>query len=260
MKAVAKGIGIAAVVVVAVAGVLSGLRADIATPRPRWTKVQMAGEQVNITLAEKRVDVEAVFHMYNEGKAGPVRMGYPVGVFEDELHDFKVFADDKPIRDVRSEANPARPTRGPRLGGMRAPGGTPGRPGRNTERYRFEGPYRKWMVFDVPMGENEPKTVKVRYWVKPAAITDAQKRKLLHYTYTLRTGATWKGRINEAVIRVALKDVEPDRILRKAPVGCKASKDGKTLTWTMRDFKPVDNIELTFLPAQTVRTAMATQQ
>jgi hypothetical protein len=39
------------------------------------------------------------------------------------------------------------------------------------------------------------------------------------------------------------------------PVGSVAGKDAKALTWTMRDFKPTDNIEITFLPSAATKTA-----
>ena len=67
------------------AAVLSVVSADVATPRPRWTTVRLESETVDIALGEKRVEVEAVFHMYNEGEAGKVRMGYPLGLFEKQL-------------------------------------------------------------------------------------------------------------------------------------------------------------------------------
>ena len=240
-----------AVAVVAVAA-MSWVLADVATPRPRWTTVRMQSETVDIALGEKRVAVEAVFHMYNEGKAGKVRMGYPLGAFEDELHDFKAYAGGREIKDVRTQEGAGKSSRRPR-GGL---GRGRGADGPAAERYRFEGPYKKWKVFDVPMAAHEAKTVKVTYWVAPARITDADKGPLLHYTYTLRTGATWKGKIDEAVIRVKLDGVEPTRIVRRAPVGAATSAGGKVLTWTMKDFKPVDNIEITYRPTKTTETAM----
>ena len=201
---------------------------------------------MRIKLGVKRVHVEATFHMYSEGnKDEQIVMGYPLGTFEKKLHDFTVSVDGVAIKNVRTQTNPA--------GSSSRKYGKPGRRGprggaAGAEAYRFSGPYKQWKVFNVSMAGDGPKIVKVSYWVEPAKIVDAKGRSLLHYTYTLRTGATWKGTIGEAAITVALDGVKSTDIVRRTPVGCKVSKDGKTLSWTMRNFKPTDNIDITYLP------------
>jgi hypothetical protein len=254
---------------------LSLVRGDVATPRPRWTMVRLESETVGITLGEKRVAVEAVFHMYNEGKAGPVRMGYPVGLFETQLHDFTVTVDGKPVPNVRTETSAAAsqggaaapaagaPAPAGRAAGATAPaaGAKPGGRGDTgagaaaAESYRFEGPYKQWQVFDVDLQEHAAPTIKITYWVEPATVKDAQMGDVLHYCYTLRTGATWKGKISQAVITVTLDGVAPARLVRTVPVGEVRTAGGKVLTWSLRDFKPADNVEITFRPSETVRTA-----
>ena len=248
-RATGKVLGLAAVLAVA-AGAISLVWGDVATPRPRWTMVRMESETVNITLGEKKVAVEAVFHMYNEGNEAPVKMGYPLGVFEEALNDFAVQVDDKPVKDVRTEKSGAAGGGGEALygggGGGRGPGG--GKAGPEAEPYRFEGPYKEWKTWTVPMKSNQPAVVKVTYWVKPASIQDRDKGSLLFYAYTLKTGATWKGKINEAVVRLALDGVKGEQVVRRSPAGYELAKDGKT-TWTMKDFKPTDDIEITYKPA-----------
>jgi hypothetical protein len=229
---------------VGVTAVFSAVWADIATPRARWTMVRMESETVGIALGDQRVAVEAVFNMYNEGKAGPVRMGYPLGLFETELHDFAVTADGQAVASIRTEAG-TPPAEGPMGRGESGP----------AEAYRFEGPYKQWKVWDVDMESHAPRSIKVTYWVEPAQVKDADKGDLRFYCYTLRTGATWKGKINRAVISVTLDGVAPARLVRVMPVGSVAGKDEKTLTWTMRDFKPTDNIEITYLPSTATKTA-----
>jgi hypothetical protein len=105
------------------------------------------------------------------------------------------------------------------------------------------------MVFDVPMAAKGRQTVKVTYWVAPARVTDAKKESLLHYSYTLKTGATWKGKIKEAVIRVKLDGVAADDLVSTVPVGAVKTQGGKRLTWTMKDFKPTDDIGITYRSA-----------
>ncbi|MFB3892290.1 MAG: DUF4424 family protein [Phycisphaerae bacterium] len=253
-----------ATVVLAVGGlaVIEKVLADVAMPRSRWTPVRMESEQVNITLGEKKVAVEAVFHLYNEGKAGKVAMGYPLGEFEDTLNDFTASVDGEAIKDVWTQSGAEMGAgRDEFMGGPPAgPGGKgPAKDGPAAEPYRFDGPYRQWKVFDVPMEANAARVVKVTYWVEPAKLADEKQGDLLHYCYTLRTGATWKGKINEAVVTVTLDGVAPDRIVRLAPAGAAKTQEGKVMTWTMRDFKPSDNIEVTFRPAEATKTAIASE-
>ena len=248
MKRIVNVAVVALVATVVAGGIVSVLQADIATPRPRWTKVRMVSEDVQIKLSAKRVRVEATFHMYSEGNKGEqVVMGYPLGTFEKKLHDFTVSVDGVAIKKVRTQTNPAASS-GRKYGRPGAPRRRGSQGGAGAEAYRFAGPYKQWKVFNVSMDGDGPKVVKVSYWVEPAKIVDAKGRNLLHYTYTLRTGATWKGTIGEAAITVALDGVKPAGIVRRTPVGCKVSKDGKALSWTLRDFKPTDNIEITYVP------------
>ena len=228
--------------------------ADVATPRPQWTTVRMAAEEVNITVGEQRIQVDATFQMQNTGAASTVRMGYPLGLFETELRDFAVFVDGQAFSGVQTEENPGGsggqrmmpPGMGPGRGGG-VGGGAPAGPA--AEPCRFSGPYRQWKVFDVPFAAEARKTIRVTYWVAPARLTDAERGSLLFYSYTLRTGATWKGKIDQATIRVRLDGVSPDRLVRVSPVGSQPAEGGRVLTWTMRDFKPTDDIEIAYRPA-----------
>ena len=209
------------------------VNADMASPRAQWTTVRMESETVDVTLGEKRVDVTAVFHFSNNGKADAIPMGYPLGVVETALNDFKVFVDDKEIKDVRTMDK--QPETGPRFAKEN-----------DSNSYRFEGPYKQWKVVDVQMGENEKKTVKVSYWVEPAQIKTAELSNVSHYVYTLLTGATWKGKIDEAIVRVKLKDVKPANVIQATPGGFEKTDSGATYTWTFKNFKPSENVEVTF--------------
>jgi len=214
-------------------------KADIASPRAQWTTVRMESETVDIVLGEARVAVTAVFRMHNAGKAASIPIGYPLGVMEKSLNDFKVFVDGQEVNNVRVEGE----------GGGKAQRGKGGFGGEGGDAYRFEGPYKEWKVFDVSMAENEKKTIKVTYWVQPAQVKTAEKADVLHYVYTLKTGATWKGKIDEAVIRVKLGEVKPGSIVQTTPGGSQKADAGATMVWTFKDFKPAEDIEITFKPA-----------
>jgi hypothetical protein len=213
------------------------VQADVASPRARWTTVQMQSEQVNITLGQSRVMVEATFVMHNTGQNQSVKMGYPLGLLEDELRDFAASVDGQPITNITKETPGARG----------APAGIrpPSRFGGGGESYRFAGPYKQWQVFQVPMKAGEHRTVKVNYWVTPATIKDASLGEVGCYTYTLRTGATWKGKIEQAVVNVQLNGLQPEHVL-KTTSGAIKSGDGRMISWTFRDFKPTDDIALVF--------------
>jgi hypothetical protein len=213
--------------------------ADIASPRAQWTTVRMESETVDITLGEKRVAVTAVFNMRNNGKTATVPIGYPLGVMEKSLNDFKFFVDDQEVKNVRTEEKKdAANSPKARFGGNEA-----------KDAYRFEGPYKQWKVIDVAMAENEKKVIKVTYWVEPAQVKTAEKADVLHYVYTLKTGATWKGKIDEAVIRMKLDGVKSESIVQATPAGYQKADSGATLAWTFKDFKPAEDVEVTFLPA-----------
>ena len=219
----------------------AALGAEVAVPRPRWTPVRLVAEEIEITLGERRVRVETICQLHNTGPQATVRIGWPVGPFEKELDAFTVFVDGKVLKNLPTQASPGRPARrrvGPPPRQRLAAGPNP-----------LPGPFRGWKTFDVPFRADERKTLMVAYRVAPAPIADTTKGSLLHYLYPLRTGATWQGNIARAAITVRLDGVSPDRIVQALPAGCERRDGGKTLTWTLTDFKPTHDIEITYRPA-----------
>jgi hypothetical protein len=242
MKQDGKRRWLAAVCICAVAAGALIVRGDIATPRPRWSEVRMESEEVNIKLGKKKVYVEALFNMHNTGSGSKVRFGYPLGLFEKELNDFKVYVEDKEIDGVGTEKteekkNSPRPVYGRGRGGKQNV---------QSEPYRFSGPYKEWKVFNVPFKADEKKKIKVSYWVEPAVIDNTSHGKLNFYAYTLVTGATWKDTIKKAVINVKLDGVAAGDILQALPGD--SEQKGSTISWTMKDFKPDKNIEIVYKP------------
>lgn len=259
-----KAVGWVALAAAACALAAVPVRGDVATPRPRWTKVRLVSEEVNIKLGDERIEVAAVFEMHNTGEKSVARMGYPVGLFEEGLNEFAVTVDGEPLADVRTEAAPAAAAgeQGSARKPVSASGGAPTEtyriegpqktPGRTdvvvveAEAYRFEGPYKAWKVFDVPFDADGKKTIGITYWVRPFEVEEVQEGAMLLYSYTLKTGATWRETIDKAVIRVTLEGVELAAGLDPVPAGCTVSEDGKVLTWTMKDFKPAEDIEIKY--------------
>ena len=216
-------------------GLCSAAWADVASPglwrfwrkgRPlpeSTTGVSMESETVHVTLAEKKARVEAVFRMYNTGSPTKEPMSYPVGRYETVLNDFAVSLDSETVaaEDIRDQ---------------------------DRERVGSFG-YKFWTV---PMSAQQRRTIKVTYWVAPRFVSEGINKidnEYLAYEYTMITGATWKGNIQKATILLRLDDVTPDRVLARSPEGYKTTQDGKVTSWTMRDFKPTENIEIRFRPA-----------
>ena len=230
-----------AVLVIAVTACALFVQGDVATPRPRWTKVRMESEEVNIKLGQKKVYVEVLFNMHNTGSDSNVRFGYPLGLFEKKLNDFKVFVEDEEVTGIKTEKKNDDKQNHHMLDRGRKEGNNV-----QSEPYRFTGPYKEWKVFDIPFKGDEKKKVKVGYWVEPAVITNTSQGTLNFYTYTLVTGATWKDTIKKAVINVTLDTVSAGNLIQTLP-GDSARK-GNTVTWTMKEFKPDKNIEIVYKP------------
>ena len=229
----------AALVIAMAAGTLF-VRGDVATPRPRWTKVRMESEVVNIKLGQKKVYVEVLFNMHNTGSGSNVRFGYPLGLFEKKLNDFKVFVGEEELTGIKTEKKKDGRQNSHMLD--RGKGGS----NVQSEPYRFSGPYKEWNVFNVPFKADEKKKIKVSYWVEPAVISNTSRGKMNFYTYTLVTGATWKDTIKKAVINVTLDGVSKGNLIQTLPGNSK--RKGNTVTWTMKEFKPDKNIEIVYKP------------
>jgi len=214
------------------------VRADIAMPRDRWTDIRMVSEQVKIVLSPTKVTVEGTYYLKNERDTVTAVVGYPRGVLEKSLDDFTVTVDDKPVTVLsqpgRAEAGrmeePARPQTG--------------KPVKSS--YQFEGPYPEWKTFNVDFAAGQQRKVVVSYHVTPAELKTVDKGKLLAYVYALTTGATWKGNIDEAQIEVTLDGLSMQDIVTVTPKAGKTTVNRAPLLWVFKDFKPTQNIELTF--------------
>jgi len=211
--------------------------ADVAMPRGKWTPIRMTSEHVTIALGRASVKVEATFVLENGKDPATVVVGYPRGVLEKSLDDFAVTVDGEKVA-VSSQKG------GSDRGRMRGDEG-PSKPGvAQKYAYQFDGPYPEWKTFEVKFPEKGRRTVVVRYSVAPAEV-ETESGKLLTYVYTLKTGATWSGNIDKAVIEALIDGVE---VVSKTPANPTQKLEGMKpfLVWTFKDFKPTQDIEITF--------------
>jgi hypothetical protein len=213
--------------------------ADIAMPREKWSPVRMASENVKIKLGAAKVTVEATFVLENTKDAATVVIGYPRGVLEKSLDDFAVTVDgEKPV--VSSQKGGSERDR--------VMGAAASKPGAGDKYgYQFDGPYPEWKTFDVKFDAKQKRTVVVSYSVAPAEV-ETEKGKLLTYVYTLKTGATWAGNIGEALIEATFDGLTRADIVTVTPTPAPlaASSAIPRLVWVFKDFKPTQDIEITF--------------
>jgi hypothetical protein len=215
--------------------------ADVAMPRDKWVPIRMASENVKIVLGPAKVTVEAAFVLENEKEAVTAVVGYPRGVLEKSLDDFAVTVDGEKAA-VNSQKGASERDR------MMGMGAAPAKPGEAQKHaYQFEGPYPEWKTFNVKFDAKQKRTVVIRYSVAPAEV-ETEKGKLLTYVYTMKTGATWSGNIGSAVIEATLDGVARGDIVTTTPTPAPLAASGATprLVWQFKDFKPTQNIEITF--------------
>ena len=199
---------------------------DIAPPEARgetmqpinMTNVQMVNETVHIVMCVENATVKCNFTLVNLGENESLLVGFPVGLgwdFGDDgsytypLEDFKAYIDSKPMETERMEVN-----------------GSP------------------WMVWNMSFDEMEVKDVGVSYWV-PLSYYGNYGRMARHwFTYVLKTGAAWRGVIDEANITVELHGIEPDWITEISPEGYVS--ENYTITWNFTSIEPTENIYIQF--------------
>jgi len=221
------------------------LQADVAMPRDKWTHIHMVSEHVRIVLSPTKVTVEGTYVLKNEREAVTAVVGYPRGMLEKSLDDFTVTVDGEPVT-VSSQTGASGNK--PRM--MSPAKREPGKPVKAA--YQFQGPYPEWKTFNVKFGAKEKRKLVVKYHVTPAELKTVDNGNLLAYVYTLKTGATWLGKIENAVIEVDLKGVSMADIVTVTPKqAAKADGSRTPLLWVFKDFKPTQDIEITFRAPET---------
>ena len=223
------------------------LQADVAMPRDKWTHIRMVSEHVRIVLSPTTVTVEGIYVLKNERDAVTAVVGYPRGALEKSLNDFTVTADGEQLT-VESQTG-QKSGRSPRLMGGPAKR-VPGKPVKSA--YQFAGPYPEWKTFNVKFDGKQERKLVVKYSVAPAEVKTVDNGRLRAYVYTLKTGATWLGKIDKAVIEMDLKGLSLGDLVTVTPK--QASKvDGSRapLVWVFKNFKPTQDIEITFRAPET---------
>jgi len=185
------------------------------------TNVQMVNETVHIDMYIENATVKCNFTLMNLGGNESLLVGFPVGLgwegygnnplgpYTYPLEDFKAYVNSQPVE---------------------------------TEAMDVTG--SQWMVWNMSFDEMEVKDVGVSYWV-PLSYYGNYGRMAKHwFTYVLKTGAAWRGVIDEANITVELHGIEPDWITEIAPDGYVS--DNYTIRWNLTSIEPTENIYIKF--------------
>ncbi|HZD60804.1 MAG TPA: hypothetical protein VE439_10185, partial [Anaerolineae bacterium] len=154
-------------------------------PVPRNSKdIVMESEVVNIVLHEGFAEVECAYKFRNDGNDQTVIMGFPDPT--DPAKDlgisiFRVLVDniEVPVKETTIALKPDQP---------------------GFEQY---GPISRWYLHDISFKKDETKVVVNRYVAPHGVSASPETASFRHFSYILRTGATWKGVIGRAVINVS---------------------------------------------------------
>jgi hypothetical protein len=112
---------------------------------------------------------------------------------------------------------------------------------RGVSRNEFE--YTYWHVKSVPFAAGQTRTVVDQYTSGLGGVSDGTR----FFSYVLRTGKSWKGRIGEAMINVDTSALPSYySVAPKGPAGHKSR--GHRITWVLRDFEPEENVTVNLQP------------
>jgi hypothetical protein len=213
-------------------GAISEIASGTITPLDQHGSVRMVREKVDVRLTRKRALVRCEFVFKNDGKPITVRMGFPEQArsggdaqASGRLHNFKSTVDGIAVK-----------TR--HIGSYNKP----------HDKYDQREFYNGWFIKDVHFDAGQSRTI-IDEYVSDLGVSnsvDSPYDAVYLFKYILKTGRSWKGSIGEAVISVntsafsAYCDVSPS--LKGY------TQRGNTITWTLKDIEPEEDIELIFFP------------
>ncbi|MBS1713435.1 MAG: hypothetical protein JST30_03775 [Armatimonadetes bacterium] len=217
--------------------------------------IQMVSEAVTVIVGDESSDVVTDFVFHNSGAATTVRMGFPDGGANDDANEAR-HTKSGVMTDFRSTVD-GRPVK-TRFVSDRA------------IQKRLE--YPRWQVKDVPFARGQTRKIRNTYGVSHGADAATGTPVLSVVSYIVSTGRTWKGTIKSAtfsftftkkalpimprfLIERDFDDVDRlrsfwtenrDAVLYRGPGSVR--KDGRTITFSVKDFVPRTDIFLKFRP------------
>lgn len=210
-------------------GGVIGVGGAVELMHPEHSSVRMVSERVDVKITRgieqwevPTAKVRCVFYFRNEGPATTVKMGFPEDSYADavdtrsmtsKLEHFQSWVDGKRI--------------GTRL---------------LLDKKNHGQTFGAWHVKDVPFARGQTRKIVDTY----TGGIGAEVGGTVWFEYTLQSGASWKGSIGEAVIRV-------DASALRSRYGASASPGGYVerggiFTWTLRNLEPTKDIDVSFSP------------
>jgi hypothetical protein len=196
----------------AVEGVGGALRA-----MGEHSSVVMESETVNVVISPKGADVHCVFIFRNDGPAAAVKMGFPEQGWGhgDVDHPsgfswFRSWVDGQPVRT--------------RIEGLRV-------------NHR-DGSWERWRTKVVHFASGQRRRVEVRYRDGIGGVSDGSR----FFTYVMRTGASWKGKIGHAKVVITARGVKGYSTTDGGVF------DGSKVVLEWRDHEPLEDVGVSFFP------------
>ncbi len=186
--------------------------------------VRMVSEEVNMYLISAVANVTCLFTLRNEGEPDTIEVGFPRG-WEGDLRNF-----------TARKAGAKEPY----------PVETLAQDPSYNEFSGGELPW--WKVFRVPF-DSTGQTVAVEntYFtsLRIAAGKYPSPTNDLSFTYIMKTGALWKGNMENALMTVHLVTIPFEQVTSISPEGY--VRKGNSIVWNFRDFKPSEDIRITVM-------------
>ena len=187
--------------------------------------IRMVSEVVTLRVPSRQVEARFVFR--NEGPACTVSMGFPEDSWDDgkerarqSFTHFQSWVDGQPMR--RRWVSPPPPLASGR---------------------QYAGLWMAKVRFD----RGQTRVITDRYVAGGEYTSDG----LQHLSYTLVSGATWKGSIGDGLIRVLFDDSQ-GWVYRTHPAS--TQRPGQVLEWRFHDLEPNEDFSVSWQPAFTCLT------
>lgn len=189
-------------------------------------QVTMVAEWIDAAVVDGEARVTCVFTFSNGGPPVEILMGFPERSpsssrgEETEILDFAASVDGAPLPvRFRLEATPAA----------------------GTDTADGSGPYRGWHTFTVPFAAGQTRVVRNTYRGTLGRMSDGSRT----FRYVVATGASWRGPIGEATIRVIWSDDEvvPGSVQAHPEP---AAWTGSSASWRFRELEPTSDQDIFF--------------
>lgn len=189
-------------------------------PMEEHSSIRMVRERVDVKLYPEHAEVRCEFDFKNESKATTVKMGFPESAWGDVSAPkksmftyFRSYVDGKLVRTKLATSKP-------------------------SDAY---GDYRIWHLKNVPFAAGQTRAVTDKYTSQLGGMSDGTQ----FFSYILRTGKTWRGKIGRAVIVVDVSPIVRDYVIQSISPK-EYSMRGNKITWVLRDFEPKEDIFIDF--------------